>query len=182
MLIKLMSKAVAGRALVLLVSAAAVVAVVASGCGGSSKAANASGASPGKGQSTQSVSMEILNGERAKKLGHLGPDGKGHDMYLPSDVSVKVGDKVTVTVTNYDEGPHTFTAPALGVNATIKPAIDADKGIPGKTTFTFTATKAGKFRWYCMLPCDGKQKGWAMTPGSSGPDQDRYMAGYVVAA
>lgn len=182
MVTRFISKAVSARALVVLLSAIGVVAVATSGCGGSSKTVKASSASIAKGESGESVSMEILNGERAKKLGHLGPDGLGHDMYLPSDVTVKVGDKVTVTVTNYDEGAHTFTAPELGVNAEIKPAINADKGIPSKTTFTFTVAKAGKFRWYCALPCDGKQKGWAMTPGKSGPDQEKYMAGYVVAA
>lgn len=181
MVTRFIPKAVSARALVVLLSAVGVVAVAASGCGSSSRTVKAS-TSAAKGESGQSVSMEILNGERAKKLGHLGPDGLGHDMYLPSDVAVKVGDKVTVTVTNYDEGPHTFTAPGLGVNAEIKPAVNADQGIPSKTTFTFTAAKAGKFRWYCALPCDGKQKGWAMTPGKSGPDQEKYMAGYVVAA
>lgn len=181
MLTRILSKAApAWRPALLLLAVAGLI--VAAGCGGSSKSSSASNASATSGGSVENVSMEVLNGERATKLGHLGPDGKGHDMYLPSDLTVKVGDKVTVTVTNYDEGPHTFTAPDLGVNATIAPATDAKKGIPSKTTFTFIAKKAGKFRWYCMVPCDGKQKGWAMTPGASGPGQDKYMAGYVVAA
>ncbi len=180
MLTRLFSKAAPAWRPALALMAVAGVVVVA-GCGSSSKSSGVSNAAA-TGGSAENISMEVLNGERAKKLGHLGPDGKGHDMFLPSDLSVKVGDKVTVTVANYDEGPHTFTAPDLGVNATIAPATNSKKGIPSHTTFTFVVKKAGKFRWYCMVPCDGKQAGWAMTPGSSGPDQDKYMAGYVVAA
>jgi hypothetical protein len=37
------------------------------------------------------------------------------------------------------------------------------------------ATKAGRFEWMCVIPCDSDAKGWAMThPG--------YMAGYITAA
>lgn len=178
---KLTSKVVSAGVLALLLTTAVVGVVASSGCGSSSSKSKATNASA-TGSSVENVSLEVLNGERAKTLGHLGPDGKGHDMYLPSDFNVKVGEKVTVTVTNYDEGPHTFTSPDIGVNATIAPAIDAKKGIPSKTTFTFTVHKAGKYRWYCMVPCDGKQQGWAMTPTGSEPGQDKYMAGYVVAA
>lgn len=169
-----------------LLAISAAGALVASGCGGSSSKAGAaphSNASSASGGSVESVSLEIAGGKMAKKLGYTTPDGKGHDTYIPSELKVKAGDTIRVTVSNYDEGPHTFTSPELGVNAQISPAINADKKIPSKTTFTFVVKKAGKFRWYCALPCDAKASGWAMTPGSNGqPDRDKYMAGYVVAA
>jgi plastocyanin len=165
-------------------------AVAVAGCGSGSKASsgsqsNAASATPaqsGAEGSVENVSMKIAGGKMAKALGYMTNDGKGHDTYIPSQFTVKAGSTIKVTVSNYDEGPHTFTSPDLGVNATIAPATNADKKIPSKTTFTFTAKKAGKFRWYCALPCDAKAAGWAMTPGPNGPAQDKYMAGYVVAA
>lgn len=159
---------------------AAVGAVVFAGCGGSSSnAAHPTSAS----SSAENVSMKIAGAKMSKALGYTTADGKGHDTYIPSDLKVKAGDTITVTVSNYDEGPHTFTSPQLGVNATIAPATNADKKIPSKTKFTFTAKQAGKYRWYCALPCDAKADGWAMTPEPDG-DTDRtgYMAGYVVAS
>ncbi len=140
--------------------------------------------------------MQVLTSKMAGKDGYLGPDGNGHDTFMlanlssaaaheaqtRSNLNVKAGDTITVTVTNYDEGPHTFTSPELGVNATIKPAINATKGIPSKTTFTFVAKKSGKFRWYCMDPCDAKHGAWAMTPDGTETDRVGYMAGYVVAS
>jgi plastocyanin len=179
---------------VLIVLAALVVAAVVAGCGGSS---NSSGSASSSEATVENVSMQVLNGEMATEEGYIAEDGLGHDTFMltglssadagnplvRSNLDVKVGDTVKVTVTNYDEGPHTFTSPELGVNATIAPAKNADKGIPSKTTFTFTVKKAGKFRWFCETPCDAGQGGWAMKP-----DKDKeiaqvgYMAGYVVAA
>jgi hypothetical protein len=71
--------------------------------------------------------------------GRLGPDGKWHDAFLPADFTVHAGAKVTVTVTNYDGGAHTFTSAALHLNAVI-PAGSMQH--PRVTTFTFTAPKA----------------------------------------
>ena len=168
---------------VAMVLVALVVAAAVAGCGSSGKAASPShsNAASTTAGSVENVSLKIAGGKMAKALGYTTPDGKGHDTYIPSEFTVKVGDKVTVTVSNYDEGPHTFTSPDLGLNQVIAPAKNADKKIPSTTTFTFTASKAGKFRWYCSLPCDAKAAGWAMTPGPNGPDQDKYMAGYVTA-
>jgi plastocyanin len=187
---------VRGTPVLMLLAALAVAAVVA-GCGGSgSSSLGSANASPSE-EAVEHVSMQVLNGKMATKEGYLAADGLGHDTFMltglsstdahnpsvRSNLDVKVGDKVTVTVTNYDEGPHTFTSPELGVNATIKPAINADKGIPSKTTFTFTVKKAGKFRWYCTLPCDAGQGGWAMKlDKAKEADQVGYMAGYVVAS
>jgi plastocyanin len=51
--------------------------------------------------------------------GRLGPDKQWHDAFLPADFSVKAGATVTMTLTNYDSGPHSFTSPTLGVNGII---------------------------------------------------------------
>jgi plastocyanin len=101
--------------------------------------------------------------------GRLGPDGKWHDAFLPADFTVHAGAKVTVTVTNYDGGAHTFTSPAMHLNAVI-PA--GSMQYPHETTFTFTAPKqAGRYAWWCAMPCDP----WAMA-------HDGYMRGYVTVA
>lgn len=110
--------------------------------------------------------------------GSLGPDGKTHDTIMPSNFTVYVGQTVELTFINYDEGPHTFTSQGLGVNFQY-PGAKSD-GVPSVTHFQFTATKAGVFRWYCALPCDGGQGGWAMTTGSDAqPGQLGFMGGYV---
>jgi plastocyanin len=101
--------------------------------------------------------------------GRLGPDGKWHDAFLPANFTVHPGDKVTVTVKNYDGGAHSFTSPSLGLNAII-PA--GSMSHPHQTTFTFTAPKkAGRYGWWCAMPCDP----WAMSHVG-------YMRGYVTVA
>lgn len=101
--------------------------------------------------------------------GRLGPDGKWHDAFLPADFTVRPGAKVTVTVTNYDGGAHSFTSPALRVNAVV---AAGSMQHPHQTTFTFTAPKqAGRYAWWCAMPCDP----WAMA-------HDGYMRGYVTVA
>jgi hypothetical protein len=52
---------------------------------------------------------------------------------------------------------------------------------PSTTTFTITFPKAGTFRWFCSLPCDAGQGGWAMTTDrlGEGADQTGFMAGIV---
>jgi len=99
--------------------------------------------------------------------GRRGPDGKWHDAFLPADFTVHAGDKVTVTVENYDGGPHTFTSPSMGVNAMIPGGGSLSS--PRELTFTFTAPKkAGRYQWWCAVPCDP----WAMA-------HDGYMRGFV---
>jgi plastocyanin len=98
--------------------------------------------------------------------GKKGSDGNWHDAFLPADFSVKSGATVRVTVSNYDDMPHTFTATELGVNAKV-PAGSEDK--PSKVTFTFQAPQeAGSYEWFCALPCDP----WSMT-------HNGYMKGHV---
>jgi hypothetical protein len=95
-------------------------------------------------------------------LGAKGSDGKRHDTTLGANFTVPQGSRVTVTVYNYDEGPHTITAPKLGLNVNIAGAKNEEQGIASKTTFTFIAKKAGKFLWVCKLPCDAGQGYWDM--------------------
>jgi plastocyanin len=121
-------------------------------------------APPPKAVPTQSVSISVKADD---EHGRKGPDGKWHDAFLPADFSVHAGDKVTVTVTNYDGGPHSFTSPSMGVNETIPGG--GSMTAPRTMTFTFTApAKAGKYQWWCSVPCDP----WAMA-------RDGYMRGIV---
>ena len=179
----------------LLLTIAVLAAAAIAGCGGSSNDSGNAEAAPSE-ATVEHISMQVLNGEMATEKGYIAKDGLGHDTFMltglssqdahnpavRSNLNLKVGDEVVVTVTNYDEGPHTFTSPELGVNGTVAPAKDADKGIPSKTTFTFTVKKAGKFRWYCTTPCDAGQGGWAMEPENGEPARVGYMAGYVIAS
>jgi membrane fusion protein, multidrug efflux system len=170
-----------GRILMALALPAALL--VLSACGGAANANNSSAKSGMVGASgaSQSIQLEVLNGELATKYGILGPDGRGHDSFVPAHLTLKAGVPITFTVVNYDEGPHTFTIPELNLNATI--AARVNDNTPSTSTFTVTFPKAGDYRWYCALPCDGGQGGWAMTSdrAGAGPDQNAAMAGYVTA-
>jgi plastocyanin len=99
--------------------------------------------------------------------GRLGPDHKWHDAFLPADFSVHAGGTVTISINNYDSGPHTFTAPSMNVNAVIPGG--GSLTAPQKASFTFKApTKPGRYQWWCAVPCDP----WAMA-------HDGYMRGVV---
>lgn len=144
------------------IGALAVLALALSACGSNSGASSAN-ASGTQSQSAENVKLVIKTDE---EQGKKGPDGKWHDAFLPADFSVKAGSTVHVTVYNYDDAPHSFNSSELGANATIPGGSETK---PGKTTFTFTAPqKAGKYDWYCAMPCDP----WAMS-------HDGYMKGYV---
>ncbi len=111
-------------------------------------------------------------------LGQKGADGLTHDTTYGANFSVARGQRVTVTVYNFDEGPHTITNKALGLNVKIPGAKNEEQGIPSKTLFSFTPKKAGTYRWYCSLPCDKGQGYWAMAVTKKGIGRDGYMAGY----
>ncbi|MDQ6732391.1 MAG: cupredoxin domain-containing protein [Actinomycetota bacterium] len=94
-----------------------------------------------------------------------GPDGKMHDAFSRTNFAVKVGQPTQMRIDNQDSSPHSITAPGTGVSITVN---------PGLHTYAMTATKAGRFEWICVIPCDSGAHGWAMThPG--------YMAGYITA-
>lgn len=116
---------------------------------------------------TESVKLTIKSDD---EHGRRGPDGQWHDAYLPANFTVHAGDKVTVTVYNYDTGSHTFTSPTLSAAGLINEMIPAgSENAPHKTTFTFTApSQAGNYLWWCAMPCDP----WAMA-------HIGYMRGYV---
>ncbi len=124
----------------------------------------ASGTKKAHKSKTQHIHLVVKSDEQH---GKKGPDGKWHDSFLPGNFKVAVGDKVIVTVRNYDDMPHSFTAPTLHLNKLVPGA----KGkTPGKVTFSFTVKKAGKYLWWCVPGCDP----WAMT-------HIGYMRGYVKA-
>lgn len=133
--------------------AAGVTAVAVAACGGSGNPSGAASASGAKraAPAPPAKSVELVvksDEEKAVK----GQDGKYHDAFIPASFRVSAGQKVTVTVSNYDDTPHTFTSPQLGVNKMI-PGGHANA--PSKTTFTFTAPRAGgKYLWWCATPCD----------------------------
>jgi uncharacterized cupredoxin-like copper-binding protein len=151
---------------------------------GSGGSAAASSAAP-----TKSIVLAM------KPDAKLGSDGNKHDALVPrADLTVKAGQTVRLTISNYDDMPHSFTSPGLAQGAAIPPGMQqmqgtaqdlkvmpmagmgVNKDIPGavnghpaKVTFTFTApSKPGTYLWYCRLPCDP----WAMA-------HDGYMRGHV---
>ncbi|HZR92431.1 MAG TPA: hypothetical protein VFA44_08505 [Gaiellaceae bacterium] len=173
------------RPFTLLIAAAALA-----GAGALAGVTSAGTAKHGRAAAAQQLTIYVFRGK--EKIPGA-PDGKGHDTIVPSTFAVKVGVPVQVTVINYDEGAHTITAPALGLNAQIKPGTKfttapagagatelLNQVVPRVTHFTFTVKKAGVYRWYCALPCDAGGKGWATTAGSTGPDRLGFMAGYIV--
>ncbi len=87
-----------------------------------------------------------------------GPEGTKHDAYSVTNFDVKVGQPLKLVVDNTDETSHSITSPAAGVNVI---------ATPGVHTYTVAITKAGKFSWACVIPCDN----WAMQHAG-------YMAGY----
>jgi heme/copper-type cytochrome/quinol oxidase subunit 2 len=94
-----------------------------------------------------------------------GPDGKLHDSFSKTDFAVKVGVPTRLRIDNKDDVMHSITSTAGGVNIMVRPGVH---------TYTLTATRAGHFRWLCVIPCDSPAKGWAMTHAG-------YMAGYITA-
>lgn len=119
----------------------------------------------------------------ADDMGLVGPDGKHHDSIIPSSFVLKAGEKVVLTIVNYDDMMHSITAPGLNLNVMIKAAkhvAGSDEPAPVTTTYTFTPTKKGQFRWNCAIPCDkGDGHGWAMSKGFDGHSRDGFMAGYI---
>lgn len=103
-----------------------------------------------------SVSVKIVGGDKK------GSDGKMHDTVAPADFTVRVGRPLSLRIDNTDDAPHSITAPTAGVNIIAQPGVH---------TYVLTVDKAGRFRWFCALPCDN----WAMaTP--------EFMGGYITAS
>ncbi len=119
----------------------------------------------------------------ADEMGLVGADKLHHDSFIPSSFVVKAGQPVELTIVNYDDTNHSLTAPDLGLNIMVKPGKDVagtDQVTPTATTYKFTPTKKGQFRWHCIFPCDsGSGKGMAMKSTFDGQDADGFMAGYI---
>jgi plastocyanin len=152
------------------VAALAAMAFALSACGGggnnSGEASANAGSESSSAAAVENVKLVIKSDE---EKGKKGSDGEWHDAFLPADFSVAAGATVHVTVYNYDDMPHTFTAADLGTNAKIAAGSEEKAS---KTTFTFTApNKAGSYAWFCALPCDP----WAMS-------HDGFMKGHVTVA
>jgi plastocyanin len=127
--------------------------------------------------SSSTLSVYIFPSEQGIK----GPDGKGHDSFVPSSFVLHSGVPTTLNIINYDEGLHTITAPDLGLNLMITPGSSVgDEVQPVTTTATVTVPQAGVYRWYCAMDCDGGGGNWAMSNGFDGKDQDGFMAGNIV--
>jgi heme/copper-type cytochrome/quinol oxidase subunit 2 len=108
---------------------------------------------------TKAVDLKIIGSYKK------GPDGKMHDAFTKTEFAVKVGQPLTLKIDNTDDVPHSINSPVAGVNIITQPGVH---------TYTLTVSKAGKFEWTCMLPCDSDTGGWAMqNPG--------YMSGYITA-
>ena len=136
-------------------------------------ACGSSGGAASPDESTATVSYTVTGPDD----GDVGPDGQKHDTFKTTDsTNFKLGQRVTLKFTNTDDMPHSYTLPELGINVMIPGAMDGKDGV---ATYTFTASKAGTFRWFCAIPCDTDNNGWAMKSSSKGADQDNFMAGYL---
>lgn len=123
-------------------------------------AATQAAAAPAASAPARTESLKIVGGAK------LGPDGKQHDEFTKTEFAVKVGQPLKLKIDNTDDVPHSITAPVVGVNLMIRPGIH---------TYTLTVTHAGRFQWFCIIPCDSDAGGWAMShPG--------FMAGYITAS
>ncbi len=113
---------------------------------------------PGVGQNSRapgvrSVLHVTIAGSVAK-----GSDGKLHDAFSNTNYAVRVGQPISLVIDNTDSAPHTITAPAAGVNITVRQGIH---------TYTMVVHRAGRFLWFCALPCDTDAHGWAMSKRAS---------------
>jgi len=149
--------------LIVSILAVALAGFALSGCGSGGAATAASAHRAKAAVAAKTVAVLVKSDEQR---GRKGPDGKWHDAFLPAEIAVKAGQRVTLTFANSDDMPHTFTTSQLGVNVKIP---GGSEKAPGKATVTFTAPSTpGRYLWICAMPCDP----WAMA-------HDGYMRGHV---
>ncbi|MHB8491295.1 MAG: cupredoxin domain-containing protein [Solirubrobacteraceae bacterium] len=128
------------------------------GGGAAGAAAGAAAATSSAAASTgapQEVSLTVT------AEGKKGPEGKMHDDFSVTEFHVVVGKPLTLNINNTDSVPHSINAPEAGINLVAQ---------PGTHKYTLVATKAGKFEWNCMYPCDP----WSM-------EHVGYMRGFITA-
>ena len=152
-----------------------LVLIALAACGGGSGSGNSSGSSSGSsGQSGPTINYQVLGSED----GDVSANGVKHDTFKTADsTTIQRGQRVTLKFTNTDTMPHSYTMPALGINVAEPGAM---KNVAGAATYTFTADKTGTFRWFCAIPCDSDNQGWAMGMSQKGMGQDNFMAGYLI--
>jgi heme/copper-type cytochrome/quinol oxidase subunit 2 len=157
------------------IPAALIALAFGAACGSSGAASTAPSTAPVAGNAV-TLNYKLVGPD--SPLAKLGPDGKTHDTFFTTDsTNLKVGDKVTIVVQNFDDMPHGMFFDGLGITQLITAGPGDDTATT--TTFTFTATKAGTFRWYCPMPCDTDQGQWAMKADMSGKDKMGFMAGTI---
>jgi hypothetical protein len=91
-----------------------------------------------------------------------GADGKLHDAFSVTNFYVHAGQAIKLVINNTDDAVHSIVAPGAGVSITVK---------PGTHTYTLLVRKAGRFEWFCGMPCD---------PYSMA--HDGYMRGFITAS
>lgn len=160
----------------LLMALPGVALVLLSACGGPANAGagNSAPAAAAPQEVTLHYTVVPADNDQAK----AGPDGQKHDTFWTEDSTVvPLGAIVTVEVKNYDDGAHGMVFPDLGLAKEVAGGGKDDQ--PAVTTFKFTASKAGSFRWYCPVPCDTDAGAWAMSTSSGGNGQEGFMAGLI---
>jgi plastocyanin len=133
---------------------------------------------PAAAQLSASVRLRIYG--PARKL--MGPDKLPHVAYVPSEFEVDANRLITVTVINEDHEYHTMTCPGLAIDQEMT-AADMDargKIVPVRTTFTFTASQSGVYRWFCRYACDQQSHMWAMGAGYTGRGKEGFMSGRII--
>jgi plastocyanin len=167
------------------ISAGLLVVALVAACGGSTPVSNGYAITPLTGNT---VTLHYTVVAPDSKLAKVGPDGNKHDTFFTTDsTNVKAGDVVSIVVTNYDDMPHGMVFDSLGITQLVKAGpgcvnTEACKvGESTVTTFSFTATKAGVFRWYCPMPCDTDNGQWAMHSDNMGSGKTGFMAGTITA-
>jgi hypothetical protein len=91
-----------------------------------------------------------------------GADGKLHDAFSVTNFYVHAGQPIKLVIDNTDTAAHSIVAPGTGVSIMVK---------PGTRTYTLLVRKAGRFQWFCGMPCD---------PYSMA--HDGYMRGFITAS
>lgn len=136
------------------------------------EATTTSGRAVTQAESSAPASASVSSAPRLKPLSFkivpsskLGPDGKKHDAFTQTEFAVHVGQPLKLVIDNTDESPHSITSPDIGVNITIQ---------PGTHTYELTVKEAGRFQWFCIIPCDTEAGGWAMQHAG-------FMSGYITA-
>lgn len=143
-----------------------IVALVQSGKG-SEKVASAAAPATKQAAATAAAPVAVQTVDvKIEGSWKVGPDGKKHDAFTKTEYAVKVGQPLKLRIDNTDDVPHSITSPTAGVNIVAQ---------PGTHVYTMVVHQAGRFQWYCMIPCDSDANGWAMqNPG--------YMSGYITAS